>query len=716
MSRIGIDIDVKTGKLSDAKKNILDTARALQEVEKHGSIDLSVNDGEFADIARDMMETMRKLETMNSKISATGGKKTTNQDQEASRLILKQKADAEAYEKALAKVGTRLDELYEKKRKLQTTQFVPGSKEYDVAQQKLDSIEQELSTRTASYEKLQGKYDNKIGQAAGRSGRAGEEIAGYQTLPDTPPGGSSGLGIKKMLGFGAGILGGFSIMQFLHDSMTQSANYSGNEADLTMRGAKPGFRNNAALMGYDPMESIAIQENIGKKTDHQGQGLNDISLSAAYYGRKMGIGGEAVSSYVGGSFASTGASVEATNKQLKYLHDTAIALGARGRIEEVLRSNQSIMAGIVQGRGGKELTDTERMGTLAMQMGLWSGQGQIGKGSSGANIVGTMDQNIRSGGSSPGTQIMLSQALGIEKVTSLKELWDYQKRKLEGASPRNVKAIIDYSEKISKQQGYGKEETELIAKMNVRDAFGLNENQTDKVMSPEFRASLEGESNLKDMVKTPEGRKRLQEAGIDPMSLMGNTHRRTIAGMSNVKIDAGNKLLPYVDKFKDAMMMSLGDLEKGNVTDAFMDAIKNNPLGQLMVAGAGVGLASKVLPAGLGFGAGAAAAGTGAAVAGGASTLGLAAAGLGTAAYIMAPKNDQVGEDAIAAKMKNGSFSEIRDEAQKQASANNHEGGLIAAIWALVDSFRVWMYEQQTGVRKQDTPDPGPRFRKEGNW
>lgn len=525
----------------------------------------------------------------------------------------------------------------------------------------------------------------------------------YRITPPTPPeppgGGGGGWGggglfsrglrfAGRFAGYGAAIGGGFSLLSFLHNSVNQAANYGAGEADLLMRGGNDRFRLNAAAMGYDPMEALAIQNTVGARTGYQGNTLNNASYQAAWYGRRMGISGQSVAGYIGGTFAATGADPEGYAKQLKYLRDTAVALGARGRIEEVLHANQQIMTSMVQGRRGAELSDSERTGVLAMQMSLWGTSGQLGKGTSGANMLSTMDQSIRAGGKTPGEKMFLAQALEIEKVNSLQGVWDFQKRMNEGASPRNVKAVLDYSRKIAGQLGYSEHDTKLFAMMNVRDMLNLNENQTEKLYEANIQAIGSPEEALKKQQNTEVGRKRLKAADIDPFSLKGNQHRRTVASFSNTELEVGEKMLPYFDKLKGGISRGVGEFGKGNYIKALTEGLKDNPIGQLMLASMGLNVASNVVGNGTAFTAGAAAGN----LAKGASLLNPATAGIAAFVATTAPRDDEVGEDAIAKKMKTGTTAEIKEEAERQAQ-QHHSGSLVDAIWELINEMRIWLHQ-----------------------
>lgn len=567
--------------------------------------------------------------------------------------------------------------------------------------------------------------------------------------PDDDGGGRGGGGFfrnalrwgGRAAGYGAAIGGGFSLLSFLHNSVNQAADLGSATADLAMRGGTGDFYARAAKYGFTPLEAIQMQDTIGGKTGYTGKRLNEAGEIAAYNARKMGVGGETVAGYIAGSYGSTGANATEYGKQLKNLRDTAVALGARGRIEEVLKNNQEIMTSMVRGRGGAELTAGERTGTLAMQMALWGTGGQIGKGQSGANLMQTMDQGIRNGGNTPGQKIFLSQALGVEGVNSIKDVWEFNKRMNEGATPRNVKAVLDYSESIAKQRGMSPGDSEIFAMMNVRDTLGLNERQTETLFAPgtreeksdkrtgkktisyqpSFRESLDttvekgGEAALKRLNATPEGRENLRKADLEPMSLKGNKHRKTVAEFANTEAEVGEKLLPWMDNLKDSINRSKKSFDKGNYVEALTEMFKDNPIGQLMLLGAGLNLASKlpvppILPIPSVKGAPPIPGGKGAP---GVPKipppvlLGSTAAAAAAFAYTMWPMKDQVGEDAITKVINKGaSPAEIKEEAVRQKEENAGNGSLVDAIWELVRELRAWLHK----VNNDPLPGP-PRYR-----
>lgn len=516
----------------------------------------------------------------------------------------------------------------------------------------------------------------------------------------------------RAAGYGAAIGGGFSLLSFLHNSVNQAADLGSATADLAMRGGTGDFYARAAKYGFTPLEAIQMQDTIGGKTGYTGKRLNEAGEIAAYNARKMGVGGETVAGYIAGSYGSTGANATEYGKQLKNLRDTAVALGARGRIEEVLKNNQEIMTSIVRGRGGAELSAGERTGTLALQMALWGTAGQIGKGQSGANLMQTMDQGIRNGGNTPGQKIFLSQALGVEGVNSIKDVWEFNKRMNEGGSPRNIKAVLDYSESIAKQRGMSPEDSRIFSMMNIRDVLGLNERQTEAVFQSGFRAAVDataakgGEASLKMLTDTPEGQKNLRRADLDPMSLKGNAHRRTMAEFANTEARVGEKTLPLVDDLKNAINRSEKAFEKGNYLNGITELFKDNPLGQLMLLGTGLNLASRLpippivpIPGGklpgklpgvppiLPFGP--------------------LAVGAGAAAYTLSPANDNVGEDAITRVINKGASPvEIKQEAIRQKEEHPGNGSLVDAIWELVRELRAWLHK----VNNDPLPGP-PRYR-----
>lgn len=530
-----------------------------------------------------------------------------------------------------------------------------------------------------------------------------------RTPPMPPEGGGGGVGggmfgrglryAGRMAGYAAAIGGGFSLLSFLHDSVNQAASYGAGEADLLMRGGNDQFRYNSARWGYTPEESLAIQNSIGSRTGFQGKDLNDASYSAAWAGRRMGISGQSVAEYIGGTFAATGANPETYTKQLKYLRDTAVALGARGRIEEVLHNNQQIMASVVQGRGGKELSDSERTGLLAMQMALWGTSGQAGKGMSGVQTLSSIDQSIRAGGKNPGEQIFIAQALGANNIHTRKDLWEFKKRMEAGGTAENINAVLDYADRVATQMNMAPEDVLYSQMGNIKEVFNLKTEQVEKLLDPNFRkrlrlaATQNPKAAVDDILKTPEGKRLLKQADIDPLSLEGNQHRQTIANYTNTQIEVGKKVLPWVDKLKDAVSRSVDAANKGNYLDAAKEALSDNPLGVLMLTSMGLSLPSKVtdklpvpvpLPGNKGKG--------------------IPLVPSPTATGVLAGLNELRPKEANPSSYneidnmigQGKPYQEIMDKARTLDAVPEKQGGILGlteAIWSLVTELRVWLHK-----------------------
>jgi hypothetical protein len=541
-STLGIGLRVDSSEAKTAKQELLDTAKALDDLSRHSGVSIDIQGGAFAEMARQMNETMRKLENLNSRISATGGQKTVAQEQEAVRLMQKQKSDASEYEKILAQIGNRLDALYERKKKLERTQFVAGSDEQIRAKDELDKINKELDNKTSLYEKIQGRYDPRIDRALKRSTSAAQEIAGYETKPEESGGG--GLGVnwwqwgKRGLLIGAGILGYRGLASIVSESKDEARELGIANVGLAMRGGglltRDIARGVASDSGYKSNEQMEINDLINRNTGLGGDQLFRFTRSLMRQGRETGVGGDTLAQYVSATFPATfwgkaGQRYDgvqdpynATFTAIKLLRDSAVALSAGGRLHEVLDTNAKLLTDLVGRRSGKEMTLLDQEQTTMMQMALW-GAGKMGQGVSGVNLIEAMDQGIRGGGQSPGMQALIFQAMGGEGVKSRQDIWNLQLRQAEGASVRNVVAVLDYAEKFGRLAGMSKEDADVGLKQNLV-GLGLSPQQAEFLGGGSESATLlrkrlrtlatrGGVGQVFDELQnTPEGKRLLAEA------------------------------------------------------------------------------------------------------------------------------------------------------------------------------------------------------------
>lgn len=394
-------------------------------------------------------------------------------------------------------------------------------------------------------------------QYAKASGGGGAGRFDGSPLMDAMGGGVGKL--AKYAGLAMGIGGTAAALSWLNNSAEKNKIYEIVNGDLARRGGR--FDNSwlklGASYGFRPLEQQAIYDQLNTRMGLSGQHLKVGGVESMFWARKMGIPAEALAGYYAGTY-HTGADIAAEknpddlSKKLQapinLLYKAAVALGARGRMEEILQKNQAILTSIVANRSGNELTFAQREAMSILQMGMWSQPGQMGKGASGVQNFQDMDRSIRAGGTDPGAKIAMAKALGIDGVTSRAKYWEFLQRQEEGASPRNINAVLDQSESMAALQNLPPEEATAQAKLNLKGTLGLSPRQVDFWTRPGMRRMLKllstgnSKAALSSILDTQDGKARLKEAEISPEELMaqvGNSFRQSDAMTDLADVTAG---------------------------------------------------------------------------------------------------------------------------------------------------------------------------------
>ena len=618
MSGIGISINVKTESLERARQSIKEFGSELSGFNKN---DVSLGGSSMAKDAELLRQAAADISRMGSLArsgEAKGGSLNIGQWKEVEGVTTRVASNLDAWVNKTKSLQAELHKISENYKDLEHSTHDMETPE-NVRASNMSEMERLAANKGELEKQLQERSEKepKVGNLQRRAQEHNNNIQGFEK-PGSEGGGvgDGGIGVLGTgLKWGAALLGVGSVLSMIKDASALASHFDMGNADLTARGGS-GLTDDRAYtwaknFGYRPVEQLAIFDQLNRGTgavDSREDGANGVlsrmAQMAMAHGRRMGIGGEAVANYTAGTFQSVKDITDlakqpdglvkvdqAMEKPIRLLHDTAVALGARGRIEEVLRLNQQFVSDVVRGRGGKEVT-TEGQNQLAMmQMGLWAANGQIGRGRSGLNILETMDAGIRSGGNSESSQIFLSHALGIDNVKSLKDLGTYQRRKLEGASPRNVKATLDYAIRLAKERGLTGDDADFNITQNVAGATGLNLNQVDALMKPKFRKILDelakggSDSAYKSILDSEKGKKLLAEAKADAddvMDLPGNKNRAKDAALDAIEIPGGRKARLLENAVKGGAADVIDKIKKGldenqNAWKADIEKHKNDP-------------------------------------------------------------------------------------------------------------------------------------------
>jgi hypothetical protein len=182
--------------------------------------------------------------------------------------------------------------------------------------------------------------------------------------------------------------------------------------------------------GFTPGEHFGIASGINAGGGYGGDMLRALTETAKAFALGQGVSEQGAAGYMGtiGSYTTDPRNL---SSQMEKLRDAFVKANVGGRTEEFMGRNLQLLSRIAESRGG-ELDARTRDMVTAMQVSLWQGDSPVGKGQSGANMIGAMDDFIKGGGKTKGEQVMLWQALGGNRIKSSKDLWEFEQRKERG--------------------------------------------------------------------------------------------------------------------------------------------------------------------------------------------------------------------------------------------------------------------------------------------
>lgn len=679
MSGIGIDIDVRTGKLSGAKRAILDTSAALDDLNKRSTLDIDAKSN-LPNVVQDMIDAMRKLDGVSNKATKQGGMKI-GENAYALGLIDKFKRDASVYEQTMGKMGRQLDELYEKKKKLESVPFTaPG---WEKAQKELETVNKDYQSRVSEYDKTQAKYDPRVDRARTGIEHAQNDLDGQRILPEG--GGSGGwgkMGLGKIFGYGAALMGGFSLMSMLHDSMNKAGGYYGSEADFQMRtgkGLSGVALNHGTNYGFAPADTLGLYDAENRRTGLRGSGLAALGDQAMKGSRAWGISPESIMGYHGAMFPASTQSPEELKKQTERLQRIAEGIGQGGRIEEILRRNQDLTVTAAQTLG-RALSSKEVSGLADLQMRLW-GTGPSGSGAMGTSAINNLQNAAATGGGSQRGKMFMYNAFGGNQIKGVGGYLDVMEKIQGPMTTDKARSIFDSMRQIPGAYDSKGKMTDYGALFLT--TLGLPAAQSRYLISAANGGAFEDE-----MPMGPTMDEHLSKWS----KTSGANHLKTMAGMEGAKIDLGGAILPWVDKFKSKLPLVYKDIKGGHFLSAIPDFLKDNPLGDLLVGAGVLGAGSKLLPPAVAGAAGVTAGGVAARMAPGIAGPFVAGAAAGVNTLY---SDGQVGEDAIVSTInKGGSPEQIKAVAQQQAEANHGiTGDLIEKLYQTLVEINLFLHE-----------------------
>jgi hypothetical protein len=478
MNSIGISIDVNKKQVVGARTEL---KKLLDDCKKNYGIDLEVSGGGAGSANNARGGGVSGTTTDKAARSAGIFRRETEATQKATMGILKD------YEKLIKITQSRKADPWgptiNSVSQVESDRMRKESERDAKAAWAAAGINPKRKTAAEQYYEQHGNYGRTVTSEDG-SGDFGQK------------GGSTMAGVMTWLKMGGGVVAAFagisSIAGMLTSAKDKAKEYALAGMPLQLRGitiAPESLELLATKYGVRPGMTQAAVEILSRTS-----GRRDVTGLLETLGTRS-LATSATSSelagYIGGAFSSVKDLTNTTGSNINRLLSQGLLLGGNtGRYHELYGSFDSLLRSTVQLRGGAPLADKSAESLAALMGLMWNSKDKTLQGASGANLLNQIGTGIAAGGSTPGAQMFLGQALGIEGVDSMSGLWGFQRKMHAGADVGNIRDVINYSRKIAKQRGLVGDEAETFAKMNVRDSLGLSEYQVDSMFGKDFSGSL----------------------------------------------------------------------------------------------------------------------------------------------------------------------------------------------------------------------------------
>lgn len=490
MSNLGIQLSVDARQVEQARKNIEALNGSLQQTESLGN--LGIDDRHLSNVAGlvvKIREDIRRMQSIAAEGNRKGGLVDVKQLGEAGKISERLLETFGAY---IGKVSLARDEL----KKLTREKDVLLKKEQELGRldpfekQRLGMLDERISTR----QRIVNRHSEQADVMRMRLNAANEDLGGFGVQG---PGGDfnaflagAGLGpavakLKRFatLGGGAAALAALPIASYASDALSgkeTAERFARQEAEMWPRvGGGPGLlESNRGSYGFDPMQHIALADQLNKIGNLRRFNLLDATEGVKQFARGRGVDASSVASYAGSVAAFTGADGQQLNATLAQLRDYMVRGGTAGRGEEFMNRNLQILTRIAESQGGAITPEQSRF-LMGMQTSLWSGASPVGKGQSGQSLMEALDSMFRGGGKSRGSQLFMWEALGGNEIKSADDYWRYKQRLDEGLSERNLKAYFAHARRVWGTDASG--ELTALGKMALQSETGLSTAQINLI-------------------------------------------------------------------------------------------------------------------------------------------------------------------------------------------------------------------------------------------
>jgi hypothetical protein len=380
-----------------------------------------------------VMDATKKLKQIDVEGSKKGGVITPGQAAEAARLYKLIQDEQKKYEKEIERTGTKLDELFAKKKKLEQTSPLLRT---EGEQKAVEQLKQQIEELTASSEKYQRTQDKSFDKTNKSATQSNQNIQGYRQQEDPAAAATMGSTIKKALGWGLAAVGGFSALSILAQSRAKYQQSVGHTTTLEGKGIIGG-ENAGEKLGMGQLEYMPFMEYMSNQ-GISSKNMQSSSRLAAAFGKAKGVDPNQVGSLFGTMYQGTGNSQLAAGAL-----SMAVASGIKSiRMPEVLgmiARNTNASAQAMKGAdasdkvGGATALALEAM--KAQEMG--KSYGHYAKSDEFTNVA---QNGFQGAGSDPGEIMMFKALKGFDGPMSWEKKFAMEKMK-EGGPQANPAAF-----------------------------------------------------------------------------------------------------------------------------------------------------------------------------------------------------------------------------------------------------------------------------------
>lgn len=546
---LGFKLGVDYSEASKARKELADLNSSMNSLTQGKPIDFGGGLEGASEALKHINQQVKHLQGLAKSGERQKGLLRVDQFKEASRLSKDIKGTFDSYYKSLATAENQLDRLISKRRKLiSVREETKGFTSRREITGDIKSVDQEIKKLTEQLDKRfvrESRLTSQTQQATGRIGGMKQVGEGGGL------GGMLGGGLKKAGGLGLALAGGFSIYNFIKDSISKEAEFATVEANLLMRGGKP---KREGSYGYTPLQAAKETDVINKATGLMGDELNKVVKNVKLFARGRGASGSQVGGYVSEVYQATGFGYKGFKKLLKELTLSVKSGGVGGRVEEFLNTNRQIVTQLSRGVGGAELSPKTISQITDFQTRLWKQGGEIGRGESGARIMTALDQGIRGGGGTQGQQMFMYNAISGGGVKNFSDYYDFlgmQEQGMWGTDKEGRSNIEKIMGRTAERFGTTEEgEISKVGRLNLMKMFSLTTKQVD-LLSGMFK-----EGKFKDLGETKKAVEAidLKKDADKFMQTTGGRHLGVKADIDTLKLKIGKDLVPSIDKLKDRII------------------------------------------------------------------------------------------------------------------------------------------------------------------